>query len=63
LVRIGNLEPVDILWRAAGSLSGTDLEVLQELFLASPASRLVVGRAVLDRRPSVGRTAGAHHGI
>jgi hypothetical protein len=41
-----------ILWRAAGSLSGTDLDVLQELFLASPVSHLIVGRAVLDRRPA-----------
>jgi hypothetical protein len=41
-----------ILWRAAGSLSGTDLDILQELFLASPASHQIVGRAVLDRRPA-----------
>ena len=41
-----------VLWRAAGSLSDTDLDILQELFLAAPASHLIVGRAVLDRRPA-----------
>lgn len=41
-----------ILWRAAGSLSDTDLDVLQDLCLAEPVSHLTVGRAVLDRRPA-----------
>jgi hypothetical protein len=41
-----------IVWGSAGSLSDTDLDILQELFLAAPASHLIVGRAVLERRPA-----------
>jgi hypothetical protein len=42
----------NILLGSAFWLSDTDLDILQELFIASPASHLIVGQAVLDRRPA-----------